>query len=66
MTTPQVNAGATVTADVITSLRAPSVLVTTPALDEPGGVANFFRILRGHLPKSVTYFTVGSRSGTKG
>lgn len=38
------------------------VLVTTPPLDKPGGVAAYFRALRPHLAPEVRYFTVGARS----
>ena len=38
------------------------VLVTTPPLDKPGGVAAYFRALRPHLAGDVRYFTVGARS----
>mgnify|MGYP002382242698 CR=1 FL=1 len=40
----------------------PSVLVTVPSIDQPGGVSQLFQILRKHLGNQVDYFEVGSRS----
>ena len=40
----------------------PRVLVTTPSLSMPGGVAQYMRALRPHLEGEVHYFTVGCRS----
>ena len=40
------------------------VLVTTPLIDKPGGVANYYKTLRPHLPVEVEYFTVGARADT--
>jgi glycosyltransferase involved in cell wall biosynthesis len=39
------------------------VLVTTPAMDRPGGVTQYMRTLRPYLPEWVHFFTVGSRAG---
>jgi len=38
------------------------VLLTTPLLDKPGGVANYYKTLHDHLKAVVEYFTVGSRT----
>ena len=37
------------------------VLLTCPDLDRPGGVAQYYSVLREHLSPMVEYFTVGSR-----
>ena len=37
------------------------VLVTTPCLEMPGGVANYYSTLRAYLPEGVEYLTIGSR-----
>lgn len=43
--------------------KAPTrVLLTTPAVHRSGGVAQYMRALRPHLPSKVEYFTIGSRS----
>lgn len=42
------------------------VLITVPRLDLPGGVANYYKILRPHLPSDKEYFEVGNKSGEKG
>src|SRR5437867_2316211 len=39
------------------------VLVTTPDLKMPGGVANYFAVLRPYLEGIADYHTVGLRSG---
>lgn len=36
------------------------VLINTPRLVQPGGVANMYRILRQHLEPTVEYFEVGA------
>ncbi len=38
------------------------VLVTTPLLTKPGGVAQYLRVVRPHLQCDVEYLTVGARS----
>jgi len=38
------------------------VLVTTPLLTKPGGVAQYLRVVRPHLQDDVEYLTVGARS----
>jgi glycosyltransferase involved in cell wall biosynthesis len=38
------------------------VLVTTPLLTKPGGVAQYLRVVRPHLRGDVEYLTVGARS----
>jgi glycosyltransferase involved in cell wall biosynthesis len=38
------------------------VLVTTPLLTKPGGVAQYLRVVRPHLQGDVEYFTIGARS----
>lgn len=40
----------------------PRVLLTGPPIDEPGGVANYCRLLLAHLP-ATDYLQVGSRAG---
>ena len=42
-------------------LEYPRVLVVTPDLAQLGGIATYFRILRPHLPSSVTFFAAGRR-----
>lgn len=42
------------------------ILVTTPPVERPGGVANYLRVLRAHLSDEVDYFTIGSRSDRGG
>ncbi len=42
------------------------VLITTPNLELPGGVANFYRVLRRHLDTSRVYFPVGPAPGEAG
>lgn len=42
------------------------VLITTPNLELPGGVANFYRVLRRHLDSSRSYFQVGPSPGEAG
>lgn len=37
------------------------VLLTTPSTDLLGGVANYYRELRRHLPSEIEYFVVGAR-----
>ncbi|MFQ5610166.1 MAG: glycosyltransferase family 4 protein [Woeseiaceae bacterium] len=37
------------------------VLISVPHLDMPGGVANYYRILRYHLGDDIRYFEVGER-----
>ena len=37
------------------------VLVTCPMLEIPGGVANYYRVLRRHFTSDVKYFIVGAR-----
>ena len=38
------------------------VLLVTPSIDMPGGVANYYKTLRSHLPEEVEYFTIGARA----
>jgi glycosyltransferase involved in cell wall biosynthesis len=38
------------------------VLLTTPLMSRPGGVAQFLRVLRPHWQNHVQYFTIGSPS----
>ena len=38
------------------------VLLVTPSIDMPGGVANYYKTLRRYLPEEVEYFTVGARA----
>ena len=38
------------------------VLLTTPLMSRPGGVAQYLRILQPYLQDQVQYFTIGSRS----
>lgn len=40
-------------------------MVLTPRLTEAGGVANYYRVLRGYLPGNLEYFYVG-RDGSDG
>jgi len=42
------------------------VLLATPKIDRPGGVANYYRTLRPYFPDNVEYFTIGSRTGDEG
>jgi len=42
------------------------VLVTTPLLTKPGGVAQYLRVVRPHLQGDVEYFTIGARSDHEG
>jgi len=42
------------------------VLVTIPSSELVGGVANYFRELRPHLPGEVEYFVVGARDQERG
>ena len=42
------------------------VLITTPNLELPGGVANFYRVLRRYLDHGTEYFQVGPSPGEKG
>lgn len=48
--------------------RHPSIraLVTTPRASRPGGVGQYLRAIRPHLPDTVRYFTVGSCSDGEG
>jgi hypothetical protein len=39
-----------------------TILINVPRLDLPGGVTNFFRVLKGYLG-ATQYFEVGCRSG---
>ena len=41
------------------------ILVTTPVLSKPGGVANYFEKLRDHFRMEVDYFPVGSPEGVE-
>ena len=38
------------------------VLLVTPLLDKPGGVASYYKALQNHLTEEVEYFTVGART----
>lgn len=42
------------------------VLLACPDLEKPGGVANYFRVLRRHLTSDVVYFIVGARQNELG
>lgn len=46
--------------------KTPSVLVTVPALDRPGGVSQLYQALRVHLGPKVEYFSLGSRADGEG
>jgi glycosyltransferase involved in cell wall biosynthesis len=37
-----------------------NVLILTPRLNEPGGVANYYKTIKKHFPSSVEYFFVGN------
>lgn len=55
--------------DVISLQRKrsrPAILITTPALEKPGGVTMFYRALSKYLGQNVTYFQVGSPLGHEG
>jgi glycosyltransferase involved in cell wall biosynthesis len=41
-------------------------LVTIPSLVKPGGVANYYQVLRSYLPDSIEYFTVGAQEDREG
>jgi glycosyltransferase involved in cell wall biosynthesis len=41
------------------------ILLVTPDLARPGGVANYYRVLRRHLDSQVEYFAVGTRNGSE-
>lgn len=38
------------------------VLLAIPPIGKPGGVANYYKALRSHLPEEVEYFTVGAHA----
>lgn len=42
------------------------VLITVPRLDMPGGVANYYRTLRGYLDADKEYFEIGRVPGEAG
>ncbi len=42
------------------------VLLNTPELDNPGGVAYYYRSVRPHLTADVEYFTTGARANDVG
>ena len=42
------------------------VLITTPELGLPGGVAFYYKTLKPHFVSDVTYFTIGKRSTCTG
>jgi glycosyltransferase involved in cell wall biosynthesis len=42
-----------------------SVLITTPDLEKPGGVAHYYASLRAQLASDVKYTTVGSRAACR-
>ena len=42
------------------------ILVNIPRPDRPGGVANYFRVLRDYLGADVDYFEAGSETGETG
>ena len=42
------------------------VLISVPRLDLPGGVANYYRVLRRHLDADKVYFEIGARAGETG
>lgn len=42
------------------------ILITTPDLSNPGGVAHYYRVLRKYLPRDTDYFTVGRRKDEPG
>ena len=37
-----------------------NVLIITPRLNEPGGVANYYKTIKKHFPSSVEYFFIGN------
>lgn len=43
-----------------------TVLVTCPELEKPGGVANYYQVLRRHFPSDMDYFIVGARQNEVG
>lgn len=42
------------------------VLITVPRLRVPGGVSNYYRVIRPHLDKDKIYFEIGSIPGDSG
>jgi len=42
------------------------VLLNTSDLNNPGGVANYYRSLRPHLSKEIDYFVIGTRADGEG
>ncbi len=42
------------------------VLITTPPLDRPGGVATYFEVLAPHMTNVASYFFIGSRGDDEG
>lgn len=42
------------------------VLLITPPTEKPGGVANYYRTLRGYLPADVEYFVIGAQTDSEG
>lgn len=43
-----------------------NVLTNVPRLDQPGGVANYFRVLRSYLSPDNEYFEIGAKAGESG